>query len=155
MPYRYSKALLPIATFALGALLALSLAGDAKSSKKQRLVTPKGDIARLASPNGAATIDILAQGKNAFFGVLRMKAGGAVPKHRDATEEFIYVLEGSGTITIDGADFPVKPGTSIYMPAKAEVAFRGGSQPLVAVQVFAGPAPAAKYGAWKATSKGK
>ena len=83
-----------------------------------------------------------------------MNPNGRVPKHRDATEEFIYVLEGNGTITIDGVAYPVRPGTSIYMPAKAEVSFRGGAGPLVAVQVFAGPAPAAKYAAWKPASKG-
>ena len=31
--------------------------------------------------------------------------GAAVPEHRDATEEYIYVLEGSGRMVIDGKTY--------------------------------------------------
>jgi hypothetical protein len=34
------------------------------------------------------------------------------------------------------------------MPPNAEVEFRNGDAQLVAIQVFAGPEPAAKYDAW-------
>ena len=35
-----------------------------------------------------------------------------------------------------------------YMPADAEVSYQNGAEEMVALQVFAGPAPAAKYDAW-------
>ena len=94
------------------------------------------------------TVSILARGEEAFLARLEMPAGGKVPLHRDATEEYIHVLEGGGTITVDGAAHEIAAGDTVYMPANAEVAFQGGDTPLVAIQVFAGPEPAAKYGGW-------
>lgn len=105
--------------------------------------------ARVA-PSGKARASLLATGEQAFLGVLEMEGGAAVPEHRDPTEEFIYVLEGSGVITIDGVEHDVSPNTAIYMPAGAKVSFQNGDQRLVGVQVFADPGPEAKYDAWSA-----
>ncbi|PRQ00583.1 hypothetical protein ENSA7_60780 [Enhygromyxa salina] len=100
------------------------------------------------APNGKATVAHLALGQNAYLGRLRMDAGAAVPVHRDPTEEYIHVLEGTGTMTIDGETHAIAPGTTIYMPANAEVSYQNGDQEMVALQVFAGPEPVAKYQAW-------
>ncbi len=94
-------------------------------------------------------VTILARGEEAFVARLEMPAGGKVPLHRDPTEEYIHVLEGGGTITVDGTPHQISAGDTVYMPANAEVTFAGGDTPLVALQVFAGPEPAAKYGAWE------
>ncbi len=151
----WSHRLTPVVTFVLGSLVAVTLTGHAKSGKSPArggkiagAVIPLEAAPRRVAPSNKASIQILATGHNAFLGVLRMKANGKVPKHRDATEEYIYVLEGTGTVTIDGAASPVAPGTTIFMPAMAEVSFVGGDTPLVAIQVFAGPGPSAKYDAW-------
>ena len=111
-------------------------------------VVPLAAAERRAAPNGKAWVTILARGQNAFVGRLEMEAGASVPEHRDATEEYIHVLEGSGTMVIEGREHAVEAGTTIYMPADALVEFRNGPSRLVAVQVFAGPAPASKYDAW-------
>ena len=103
---------------------------------------------RRVAPNGTARVTILARGLEAFVARLEMDPGAAVPEHRDATEEYIHVLEGSGTITIDGREYPLAPGDTVYMPADATVSFQNGDAPLVGLQVFAGPEPAAKYDAW-------
>ncbi|MFV8752916.1 cupin domain-containing protein [Nannocystaceae bacterium ST9] len=105
---------------------------------------------RAIAPNGAASITHLARGRNAYLGKLEMDPGGAVPVHRDPTEEFIHVLEGRGTMTIEGREYAIEPGTTVYMPAGVEVSYRNGDARLVAIQVFAGPEPAAKYDAWTA-----
>ncbi len=96
----------------------------------------------------AADIHVLARGDNAFLGKLEMAPGGEVPEHRDPTEEYIHILEGSGVFNIDGQTHTVGPGTTIYMPPNALVSFKNGDARLVAIQVFAGPGPAAKYDAW-------
>jgi quercetin dioxygenase-like cupin family protein len=106
------------------------------------------DAPKATAPNGKGTITHLARGKNAYLGRLRMDAGGAVPVHRDPTEEYIHVLEGGGVMTIDGKQYEVGPGTTIYMPANVEVSYQNGDQEMVAVQVFAGPEPSAKYDSW-------
>ena len=101
------------------------------------------------SPSGAAEIRLLAQGENAFIGMLTMEAGAKVPKHQDTTEEYIVVLEGGGTISIDGVKTVIAAGDTVYMPANATVQYENGTSTMRAVQVFAGPSPARKYDAWR------
>jgi quercetin dioxygenase-like cupin family protein len=107
---------------------------------------------RRQPPSGKAQITIYAQGENAFLAKLEMAPNGAVPVHRDETEEYIYILEGSGTITINSKSYAVAPHTAIFMPAGAEVTYQNGDKTLVAIQVFAGPGPASKYDAWTPTT---
>lgn len=160
MPYYAANlkvAVLPVATFVAGVALALSLTTQAKApdaknkdrtSDRATVVTTASSVAKL-SPNGAASIRQLARGQQAFIGLLTLNGGGKVPKHADATEEFIYVIDGGGTLHIDGKKHRIGPGTMVYMPAGATVSYANGPTPLVALQVFAGPSPADKYGIWK------
>jgi quercetin dioxygenase-like cupin family protein len=124
---------------------------DASSYKPQ--VVHLESARRVGVPSGKAFLTHLARGKNAFLGRLEMAANGSVPLHQDATEEYIHILEGSGTMTIDGQTYEVKAGTTVYMPAMAKVTFQNGPEELVALQVFAGPEPAAKYEKWKEVKK--
>ncbi len=131
-----------------GAALALALlACEARAPARAAAVTSLAQ-AEHRRKGEAAEIHVLARGDNAFVGKLTMAPGGEVPEHRDATEEYIHILEGEGVFTIDGQAHTVGPGTTIYMPADALVSFKNGDAKLVALQVFAGPAPAAKYEAW-------
>ena len=100
-----------------------------------------------------AKITFLARGDNAFVGKLELDGGGKVPVHRDATEEYIHVLKGTGTISIDGVEHALKPGSTVFMPANAEVHYTNGPDRLEAIQVFAGPEPAAKYDGWGPAQK--
>ena len=153
-----------LAAFVLGACATVAVQSSATApaadepAAPEELATPTGDspatvtpldaAPKATAPSGKATITHLARGQNAYLGRLRMDAGAAVPVHRDPSEEFIHVLEGGGTMTIDGQTHEIGPGTTIYMPANAEVSFQNGDAELVALQVFAGPEPAAKYEAW-------
>jgi quercetin dioxygenase-like cupin family protein len=151
------------AAFALGACAATAVQSSATvgppapavaapaSAPAWPLVTPAAEAERRVSPNGKARVTILARGREAFVARLEMDPGAAVPEHRDATEEYIHVLEGSGTITIDDVAHPLATGDTVYMPADAKVSFQNGDAPLVGLQVFAGPEPAAKYDAWTPT----
>ena len=144
-----------IGAFILGACVPLCLQGFAKSSSPSApaaTVVPLDKATHKTTPSGKAQIQILAEGNNAFVGRLRLAGGGAVPEHRDATEEFIHVLTGGGTITIDDKKHDIGPGTTVYMPANAKVSYQNGPDEIVAIQVFAGPAPAAKYDGWKPVS---
>ncbi len=98
---------------------------------------------------GKAVIRFLARGKNAFLGKLEMAASGKVPEHRDATEEYIHVISGGGTIWIEDKPHTLAAGSTVYMPANAKVRYENGAQRLVALQVFAGPQPASKYNKWQ------
>jgi quercetin dioxygenase-like cupin family protein len=163
------------AAFALGACAATtaqSIAGSsgnvaaAKSVKAAASVEPAGGAAGVATVvhladaprrqvgGGKAQISMLARGNNAFVGKLEMKANGKVPEHRDATEEYIHVLAGGGTIYIEDKPSTLRAGSTVFMPANAKVRFDNGPTPLVALQIFAGPAPAAKYNKWQPVTAG-
>ena len=132
--------------FVLG--LVCGIAATAVAAGARGGVTSLPDAELRTAPNGKATIRLLAHGENAFLGRLELDAGGAVPTHRDPTEEFIHVLQGTGTITIDGKAHALEPGSTVYMPADVEVSYTNGPERLIALQVFAGPGPASKYDAW-------
>lgn len=113
-------------------------------------VIPLSEARSATAPHGKATITHLALGRNAYLGRMRMEPGAAVPVHRDSTEEYIHVLQGHGVMTIDGREYEIGPGTTVFMPANAEVSFQNGDAEMLALQVFAGPDPAKKYDAWVA-----
>lgn len=112
-------------------------------------VVALADAETRQAPPGTAHVRVLAHGQHAWLGRLDMAAGAKVPEHADPTEEFIHVLAGKGVITIDGQSKSIGPGSTVYMPAGAKVSYVNGDEPMLAVQVFADPSPAAKYGAWK------
>lgn len=103
------------------------------------------------APPGTARVRILSQpGAQAFVGVLDLDAGAKVPTHRDESDELIYVLDGGGTLTMDGRAYRVSPGDLVTMPSGAEVRFDADTTtPTRVLQVFAPAASAAKYEAWK------
>ena len=140
-----------VIAFVLGGGLSWVATSHAKSDKDTSVATvhTSAKVPVLWAPSGKASIRHLAKGKNAYIGLLRMAANGKVPEHRDTDEEYIYVLEGAGQLTIDGRKYPIGPGTTIFMPAGAKVSYVNGAKPLVALQVFAGPKSAAKYRSWK------
>lgn len=165
----HATAMVAIASFTLGACVTVAATSAAaptateKSTKDQRSsscgageaekaartsVIALADAPEQVAPSGKAKIRHLARGENAYLGHLEMQAGAAVPEHRDATEEYIHVLEGTGTLTIDDQSYELKPGTTVFMPANAKVSYQNGDEKMVAIQVFAGPGPSAKYEGW-------
>tara|TARA_B100001093_G_scaffold506245_2_gene564868 strand:- start:593 stop:1093 length:501 start_codon:yes stop_codon:yes gene_type:complete len=114
----------------------------------QHTITDSDALETRGPSNGKAKIQRLAQGKNAFIGRLWLAAGARIPPHKDPTEEYLFIVSGSGQITIDGQKASISAGMTIYMPAGAEVSFINGADPLVAIQVFSGPEAAAKYSKW-------
>lgn len=127
-------------------VIQLSVADTAPSAGE--VITPQSFIHKQVG-GGKAVIEIFKEGKNAFIGRLTLAPHGEVPKHRDPTEEYLLIESGYGLITIDGKKTSVKTGDFIYMPAKAEVSFKNGDQPLVALQIFSGPKSARKYDQWQ------
>ncbi len=155
-----SVSAIAIAAFATGSLCTLALVGwtsdsraETKATAPPARVVPAKDACVRTAKSGKAKVTVFAEGTSAFFGRLEMDANGRVPEHRDATEEYLHVLAGSGTLFIEDKAHALAPGTSVFMPAGAKVRYENGPTPLSAIQVFAGPAPARKYDAWSATAK--
>jgi len=144
--------------FVLGA--ALAVASTSRSGEASAASTdPGGTVISTATatqrvaPSGSARVHELARGANAFVGKLELDGGAAVPEHADLTEEYIVVLQGSGTLMLDGVAHPLAPGSAVFMPAGATVSYANGPETMVAIQVFAGPESADKYGAWPTVAR--
>lgn len=85
-----------------------------------------------------------------FMAELIVPAEGKVPLHRDPADEYLFVLEGQGTIWIDEKSYELKAGSFVYMPAMAKVRFQStGKKPFRVFQVFAPKGPETKYNSWK------
>ena len=127
-----------------------SLLSEAAAAESEAIATIQNinTVKALAPSTQKAQIKRLALGKNAFIGELSIQPGARVPVHRDPTEEYLYVLSGGGTMTLNGTVHTVKEGDVIYMPAGAEVSFVNGNTVTRVLQVFAGPSPASKYDGW-------
>jgi mannose-6-phosphate isomerase-like protein (cupin superfamily) len=68
-----------------------------------------GEFRRYFDGEGATAKDLLA-------GVAAVKPGQALHEaHRHAEEEFLYIVEGSGTWSVEGKDLPLKKGDVLYV----------------------------------------
>ncbi len=58
------------------------------------------------------------EGKEAILGLAEIAPGAETGKHTHPGYEFAYVLEGSGTLEIEGKpSISLTPGTAIYQPS--------------------------------------
>lgn len=106
--------------------------------------SPAGAVVKfLASPETHDT-------KAAFFAHLTLPANSKVAEHRDASEEYLYFLEGKGTIWINDKKYDVDEKDLVYMPANSKVRFEAGDRPVRLIQVFAPLGSEKKYDTWKA-----
>jgi quercetin dioxygenase-like cupin family protein len=133
-----------------GAWAALARSESARPARAriESLVTRSTTTCTQENPPKTGRMTRLAQGENAFVARLEMGPFAKVPEHRDATEEYIHVLSGSGTMWIDDEKTSVGAGDTVLMPANAKVRFENGPSSMTAIQVFAGPGPAEKYKTW-------
>jgi len=62
---------------------------------------------------------------------------GRAPDHSHVYDEVIYVLEGRGTLHVEGREFPIEPGTCMHLPPLLEHALENGSgSPMRVLGVF-------------------
>lgn len=138
---------LPVVLVGLGFSLGAAFV-HAQQRPPEGRVTSARELCTKTAAHGKAWVTPYVEGHKAWLGRLELAAGAKVPEHQDSTEEYIHVLSGHGTMRIDGKTTEVGPGDTVYMPANARVSFENGRENLTALQVFAGPAPAAKYASW-------
>jgi quercetin dioxygenase-like cupin family protein len=77
--------------------------------------------------------------------ILTLGANAKVAEHVHAKEtELLYVLDGSGTMTIDGQDVAVTPTSVIQIPPNTKHAFAATSA-VRAVQIYTPPGPEQRF----------
>jgi quercetin dioxygenase-like cupin family protein len=105
---------------------------------------PAAGARRYPRPAGAVTIyaePTLVGERTLAATVIELPAGGAIPEHAHATEaELVYVLAGSGTMTLDGVRLPIAPTSAVQIPPGTRHAVTAAAD-LRAVQIYtpAGP----------------
>ncbi len=59
--------------------------------------------------------------------IIELGPDGYSPRHSHPWPHINYMLEGIGTLSMDGRDHPVKAGTYAYVPGNAEHQFKNAS----------------------------
>jgi mannose-6-phosphate isomerase-like protein (cupin superfamily) len=71
-------------------------------------------------------------------GIADLNAGGWLGLHRHTPAEIYYIVEGHGTVTLEGVDYQVCAGTAVYIPGDTEHGIRNtGPAPLRFFYAFA------------------
>jgi quercetin dioxygenase-like cupin family protein len=77
----------------------------------------------------------------------RLEAGAPVPEHDHATSwEYLAVIEGKGTLTIEGKPVTLGPRSVIAIPPATKHSFAPGEgAPLLAIQIYTPPGPEERF----------
>jgi quercetin dioxygenase-like cupin family protein len=117
---------------------------DAPAGKTMPIIVP----ATAAKTYGPATIFVepaTVKGAPVSASILTLAAGAKVPEHVHANEtELLYVLEGSGTMTIAGQDVAVTPTAVIQIPPNTKHAF-AATAAVRALQVYTPAGPEQRF----------
>ncbi|MBL0922733.1 MAG: cupin domain-containing protein [Phycisphaerales bacterium] len=60
----------------------------------------------------------------------RVESGGHTPRHSHDYEHEVFIVDGAGTVLLEGRENPVRAGDVIYVPADHEHQFRAGDRGL-------------------------
>jgi mannose-6-phosphate isomerase-like protein (cupin superfamily) len=88
------------------------------------------------------------------FDHVRIPKGAALEPHiHEGSESFLYILQGTTVVTLDGQNYPVGVGDTIYIPAGVSHGFSTPDEDVVLVSVQSPPiypedrAPDIQFGA--------
>lgn len=91
--------------------------------------------------NGIVTVPLVTAGRGSrtmLTGMTTIAPGSAVPLHYHNCEECVSVLAGQGVAHIAGADHPVGPRDTSWIPAQVPHCFRNtGTEPMTIFWVYA------------------
>ena len=57
----------------------------------------------------------------------KVEPGGHSPRHSHDYEHEVYIVEGGGTVLLNGKEQPIKAGDVVYVPADHEHQFRAAA----------------------------
>lgn len=78
--------------------------------------------------------------------VLTLAAGSSVPEHVHANEtELLYVLSGSGTMTIKGVEVAITPMSVVQVPPNTKHAFKAAAADVRSVQLYTPAGPEQRF----------
>lgn len=95
------------------------------------LVRHEGETPRERSTCGWRHLLISRQDADAAAWAHVVDIDGARPHYHQRATELYYVLDGAGTLTLDGVDHPVRTGSIVHIPPRVVHAARGRMRVLV------------------------
>lgn len=123
-------------------------AAERKASAPALIIVRSADAQRLQRPGGAVSLllDPVRSRRSEFSAaLLSLDAGAAVPLHDHAAEtELLYILEGAGTMTVNGVALAVAPTSVVQVPPGAKHSFTA-SAPLRAIQLYTPAGPEQRF----------
>jgi len=60
----------------------------------------------------------------------QVEPGGHSPRHSHDYEHEVYIVEGGGTVLLEGAERPIRPGDVVFVPPDQEHQFKAGQSGL-------------------------
>ncbi len=83
----------------------------------------------------------------AYVGRIQLDRGLKIPYHQHEKEtEVLYLLEGEGTLTVNGTGYPVAAGDSVQVPPGVMHSFEvSGKGPVTAVQFYSPSGPEQRF----------
>lgn len=87
-----------------------------------------------ASGDGPVTPRVVYEDDDVKIAVVSIKAEATMEEHATPIPVTVQALSGAGTLTVEGAPFPLEPGAFLHLDANAPHALRAeGEDPLVVV----------------------
>jgi quercetin dioxygenase-like cupin family protein len=71
----------------------------------------------LGGPDYSQAIGPCVEGDRMMFAVMRIPAGTGAEPHSHPNEQWMYIMEGNFTVTIEGTTVKARPGSVVYIPA--------------------------------------
>ena len=96
-----------------------------KNIEKAKVLTLKDEV---AYQKGQVVSKTLAQNNALSVTLFAFDKGEEISTHESGGDAFVTCLDGVGRITIDGADYELREGESIVMPARHPHAVFGQEQ---------------------------
>ena len=127
----------------------------AQTQSAQPAVVNAHRVQQRVGDDGQVRVANLLRGEEAYMGRWTLAPNAQTAPRTTSSEEYFYVLEGSGVVVIGGQSYILGPHMAIFVPSGAEVAFTNGAERLVAVQVFAPAAGADRYQPWRLRDDGE
>lgn len=124
--------------------------GKAEEDKAAFVLVKPDKVAPVPVPGGKGKATLLLDpsdlaGKQAYLGILELEAGALVPEHKhDGAAELLYVVEGTGEITIGKETVKLEPETAVHVPEGLAHAGKA-SRPMKLVQIYAPGGPEQRF----------
>lgn len=88
------------------------------------------DIAGVKGVNMAVMVGREDGAPNFALRSFRVEAGGHSPRHSHDYEHEVFIVDGGGTVLLEGKEHGIRPGDVVYVPADEEHQFKAGEKGL-------------------------